>query len=134
MQQQKLMAQDLELPQAAVAIRRVHLKRMGRCRLSNSRTPFPNNLAYYVEGDELLATRLKLKLHVNEIAHFIEAEQRFVEIGNALLDKATGHRPLQNVAPVQSVLGRHRIAVKKDAWSGGIKGGYDVMLTIEIVE
>lgn len=94
----------------------------------------PNNLAYYVEGDELVATRLKLNLNVNEVAESAEAEGRFVEVGNALLCKATGNPPLQNASAMETVLGKHRIAVKKDEWSGGIKGGYDLMLTIEMVE
>jgi energy-converting hydrogenase Eha subunit E len=95
---------------------------------------FPNNLAYYVEGGELIALRLKLNLNVNEVAESAEAQGRFVEIGNALLNKATGHRPLRNASPMETVLGQHRIAVKKDEWSGDIKGGYDLMLTIEMVE
>lgn len=94
----------------------------------------PNNLAYYVEGDELVATRLKLKLNINDIAGAKEAEERFVLASNGLLEKATAYRPLQNAAPMETVFGKHRITVKRDEWSGGIKGGYDLMLTIEMVE
>lgn len=95
---------------------------------------FPNNLAYYVEGDELVATRLKLKLNVNEIAESAEAEGSFVEVGNALLYKAIGHCQLQSALPMETVLGKQRISVKRGEWNSGIKGGYDLMLTIEMVE
>lgn len=95
---------------------------------------FPNNMAYYLDGDQLVATRLKLNLNINEVTKSAEAEGRFVEIGNILLNKATGHCPLQNASAMETVLGQHRIAVKRNDWSGGIKGGYDLMLTIEVVE
>lgn len=94
----------------------------------------PNNLAYYLEGDELVATRLKLKLNINEVTKSAEAEGCFVEIGNTLLNKATGHCPLQNASVIETELGQHRIAVKRDDWCSGIKGRYDLMLTIEVVD
>lgn len=94
----------------------------------------PNNLAYYVEGDELVAMRLTLNLSINEVAKRAEAEGRFVEIGNALLNKAIGHRPLQNASAMKTLFGHHRIAVEKVEWSGGIKGGYDMTLTVEMGE
>lgn len=94
----------------------------------------PNNIAYYLEGTEAAVTTLKLKLNVNEIATSAQAQDKFLEVGSVLLNKAVGASPLQNSAPMEIIVGNYRIAIKKDEWTGGIKGGYDLMLIIEIVE
>jgi hypothetical protein len=97
----------------------------------------PDNLAYYVEGDEHAAKRLKIKLNVNNPSNTAAAESRFQDACEVLIHAATGLLPanLRERITMGEVLnetigGRH-ILLKKDDFSGGISGGYSRILTID---
>lgn len=94
----------------------------------------PDNLAYYIEGDELVATRLKLKLNVNNPADPTQSETRFREAGRALLKAAIGLDHFSMIEPFEWSSDTHRARLDKVAWSGGIQGGYEWTLLTETTD
>jgi hypothetical protein len=52
----------------------------------------PNNLAYYVDGHEAVATTLKLVLNVNAPETAQKARCSFLEIARILYEKALGEQ------------------------------------------
>lgn len=93
----------------------------------------PDNLAYYVEGDELVATRLKLVLNVNSPADPHASETRFREVAQLLLDRSIpGHGIVLGTDGLGRELQHWRVRVEKNSWEGGIAGGYDKRLIINI--
>ena len=49
---------------------------------------FPNDIAYYLEGDEYIVQRLKLVVNFNDLETAGETRQRFVKIAGQLFNKA----------------------------------------------
>ena len=95
---------------------------------------FPDNLAYNVEGDELVAMRLNLKVNINDPSMPQMSEKRFREAGHILLSKALGeHRISLDRDQFDIRIGPHRISLIKTVWAGGIPGGYDRKLTVEVI-
>lgn len=98
----------------------------------------PDNLAYYVEGDERTAKRLKIKLNVNNPSNPTASESRFQDACEVLLHTAIGHLPanlrerITMAEVLNEVIGGRHILLKKVDFSGGISGGYSRMLTIEL--
>lgn len=93
----------------------------------------PDNLAYYVEGDELVATRLKLVLNVNNPADPHASEARFRQIAQRLLDRSIpGHGIMLGADEIDRQLQHRRVRVEKNSWEGGMAGGYDKRLIIDI--
>lgn len=46
---------------------------------------FPNNIAYYIEGDELIARKLKLVVNFNDVESEKETTVKFIEIASELI-------------------------------------------------
>lgn len=97
----------------------------------------PNRLGYYLAGDALTARRLRLKLYINSPEVAPAAEARFVEVAAILLKKAG----LEQFIGMLDVLGpsgsradkgtnTHVVALTRENWVRGIKGGYERMLTV----
>lgn len=98
----------------------------------------PDNLAYYIEGDERAAKRLKIKLNVNNPSNPTASESRFQDACEVLLHIAIGHLPanlrerITTAEVLNEVIGGRHILLKKDDFRGGISGGYSRVLTIEL--
>lgn len=93
----------------------------------------PDNLAYYIEGDELTATRLKLVLNINNPANPADSELRFREVGQMLLNNAMpGHHLETDMSELSVSVENWRIQVTEEKWEGGIRGGYTKRLVIDI--
>lgn len=96
----------------------------------------PNNLAYYVEGNEHAAKRLKLNLHINNSATSPASESIFQDACEVLLHAALGDLPdnlLEQIAKnevIDEVIGGRHIHLKREYFSGGISDGYSKILTI----
>lgn len=97
---------------------------------------FPNNIAYYVEGDELIARKLKLVANFNDIESEKETTIQFAEIASELFRNALAQdmpdilvEKIMSKSPITiDVLGK-AIAVEVDIWSTGL--GFSIKLTIQ---
>ncbi len=77
----------------------------------------PDNLAYYVEGEELIATRLKLVLNVNNPANPAESESQFIKVGQVLINEAMpGHTPELGIEEFSTTVQHWRAAGKPMCW------------------
>lgn len=98
----------------------------------------PNNLAYYIEGDEFTVSKLKLVLNINAPETAAQAYERFSEVVSILIRTAIpgvlreadelniqcGEGPLQ--------VGGYALELKREDWPNGIKGGHEFAFTIEV--
>jgi hypothetical protein len=93
----------------------------------------PDNIAYYIEGNETAATLLKLKLNVNNPDTPTDSVEEFFSIAKLLLSKVLGEQSAENflgdVGMHFAEEGNHISLVRQD-WNSGIKGGYNLMLSI----
>ena len=97
----------------------------------------PDNLAYYVEGNELVATTLKLVLHVNNPANEQESQAAFKICGSELLQRSTGLTEKQATAVLaggnaETKTEYARVLLRREDFTGGIKDGYSLRLTVEV--
>ncbi len=93
----------------------------------------PNNIAYYIEGNETAVTMLKLKLNINEPGNADGAESRFREFADILMRAATGNAaPWHDTGDIELQNGLHRIRVVKSEWPSLIPGRYDKILTVSV--
>lgn len=93
----------------------------------------PNNVAYYIEGTEIVVTTLKLKLNVNDFSSAPAAEVKFVELAKLLMIASTGAAyPELAVDTLDIPQGCRRVKIVKDSWTGRIRGGYDKIFTIAV--
>ncbi len=99
----------------------------------------PDNIAYYVEGDNTAAKCLKLILNINNPNHPHASEQEFLVIAQNLLRRSIGEKAARWLTQTTllkgnahaSLLGR-TISLSRVDWMGGIKGGYQRRLIINV--
>jgi hypothetical protein len=98
----------------------------------------PDNIAYYVEGDEHTAKRLKLVLNVNNPEGEATSEAKLFAIARILVSLAFERSGLDDVVDrlfaddsAYTILDSRSIKLTRQNWEGGIKGGYDKRFIIE---
>jgi hypothetical protein len=98
---------------------------------------FPNNLAYYVEGNEHAATTLKVKLNINNPGESGKAEDIFTVHALHLLEQAVSvnavKRLKMRIAHLETFdaeIPYGRVSLSREDFLGGIKGGYSRRFTI----
>jgi hypothetical protein len=99
---------------------------------------FPDNLAYYVSGDERVAFSLKLKLHINNPADDSATLDRFRSLAAILLTAASdaqlSAQAMSRLAPLTPgvfEVDALRITLIREEFTGGIRGGYSLMLRLQ---
>ncbi|MEO9598910.1 hypothetical protein [Parasphingorhabdus sp.] len=105
-------------------------------------SPWKNNVAYYVDGNEIAATKLTLTLNVNALGEAQEAEQLFCDMCAVLLFRAMPEAELSDVdghieklMEFSELLSGRQISLKKTPFRGGvIKDGYEWKFTIQLNE
>lgn len=98
----------------------------------------PNNLAYYLEGDEFVVSTLKLVLNINAPAAAPLAYENFVQTTALLVQHAIPGIARDKFefslesdgCPV--LLNGYRLTLSRNDWVHGIKGGHDLVFTIEV--
>ena len=97
----------------------------------------PDNMAYYVDGDERVARLLKLKLNVNNPTDAAQSDQTFVRTAGVLLAAALGRLPSSDLAnrvtskePFQIEECGRLIRLVREDFRGSIKG-YLRVLSLE---
>lgn len=98
----------------------------------------PNNLAYYIEGDEFAAKRLKLVLNINNISDARAAEESLLEAASvlathSLVGVASGEvvKKLLLESNSSARLDSTLISVVREDYIGGIPDGYVKSFSIE---
>ena len=97
----------------------------------------PDNLAYYVEGDERAAKQLKIELNVNDQSHSTASELRFHAACEALLQAAVGEIPpafsdqIYMSDTIDSIVQDRRVRTKKEDFTNRAFNGYSRTLTID---
>jgi len=99
----------------------------------------PNNVAYYISGDDFIVKELRLKLNINRPKEQEDATEHFGLLCHELLRKALPFACAQDL-PFElevghvTVFGRHSVRLTLFEWSGGIKGGFDLTFVIVMPE
>jgi hypothetical protein len=100
----------------------------------------PSNVAYYVEGDEFVVSRLKLVLNVNAPETSKEAYEHFFQIVSLLVNAAipgalrNGKGVGIEAEDAPLLINGYAIFLKRNDWPNGIKGGHDLTFTVEIAD
>lgn len=98
----------------------------------------PNNLAYYLEGEECVVSMLKLVLNVNAPATASHAYETFVQTTALLMQRAlpgiaTDKFELSLESDGCPVLHNgYQLTLSRNDWTHGIEGGHDLVFTIEV--
>ncbi len=97
----------------------------------------PNNIAYYIEGTETIAKRLKIKLNVNDSSGSDAALQKFLSASATLVKKSLKKQistAMQDaIVNTKSYFEEHdnkKITIQKEEWSKQAFAGYDIKLII----
>lgn len=100
----------------------------------------PCNVAYYVDGEEFVVTRLKLVLNVNAPDEADRAKEHFFEVISALTNAAIpGALRNGNVLEIRADdaplrINGYAIALRRTEWPNGIPGGHEFTFTIEVLD
>lgn len=100
----------------------------------------PSNVAYYVEGDEFVVSKLKLVLNVYAPDVADQAYERFFQIVSLLVNAAIPGALLNGrvldiqVDDVPLIVNGYALALKRNDWTNRIEGGHDLAFIIEIAE
>lgn len=94
---------------------------------------FPNNIAYYLNGNERAVNSLKLKLNVNDPEHAEEAHTKLFSSADTLAREALG-LDLRDMLSKAIIPGQERtldgpnfkITFTKNEWPNHASGGYDL--------
>lgn len=98
---------------------------------------FPNNLAYYIEGDQHAARRLKLKLNINNPEYAANAEEGLWIAARILLqavldsgEAEEAAEALRGADAIDRLLGKYRVQLRREDFTG-LRGGYSRIFLIE---
>lgn len=97
----------------------------------------PDNLAYYVEGDEHAAKRLKIELNVNDQSGAAASELRFLAACEALLQAVVGEIPpafsdqIRRGDTMDSIVQGRRVRTMKEDFTNRTFNGYSRTLMID---
>lgn len=97
----------------------------------------PDNIAYYVEGIEGVARKLKLNLNVNDSSRVLSSREKFMEVVEVLIQKslnmkitdATKYALLAGESHCESY-GNKLISVDVNLWPGHKCGGHDMKFIV----
>lgn len=93
-----------------------------------------DNIAYYIEGDEIAAKRLKLKLHVNHLSEAVQSEAHFLGVCEHLLRIAASCEEqaiLEKIFTSQTIdveVNGRRIRMKGESFANSAAGYWRVMI------
>lgn len=98
---------------------------------------FPNNIAFYLNGNERAITSLKLKLNVNAPEYASDAHAKLLSLGNVLMRKALGLELVDMLEKtiMSGVEGTidgpdFKIEISKNIWPNHASSGYDLGLEL----
>jgi hypothetical protein len=96
-----------------------------------------SNIAFYIEGSELAATTLKIKLNVNDPGEAREADDMFIVHALHLLEQAISLDAVERLHSLVALLDDFeadipfgKVTLKREAFVGGIPGGYSRIFSV----
>ncbi|TMP70772.1 hypothetical protein CWB76_09405 [Pseudoalteromonas sp. S1609] len=99
-----------------------------------------DNIAYYVEGTEDIVNTLKIKVNVNDASRSEEAQNKLIELGNALCIQSLGVRLPEQMGNAIVNGKEHsewwenkKITLFIEKWAGHRFNGYDLKLVISSI-
>lgn len=100
----------------------------------------PSNVAYYVEGEEFVVSRLKLVLNVNVPDEADRAYEQFLQVisvlANAAIPGALRNGKVLDIraddAPL--LVNGYALALRRNDWPNSILVGHDLAFTIEVAD
>lgn len=97
----------------------------------------PDNIGYYLEGDETAVKCLKLVLNVTNPDDSTASKKRFFAVARLLIAKALGvgeeselDQKLSTDKELRETVAGADVHLSRENWCGGIPGGYSLKLTI----
>ena len=100
---------------------------------------FPNNIAYYIEGDELIARKLKLIVNFNDVESEAETTAQLTDITSELFRNAMAQEmpdmlieKIHLKLPVVLKISGKKIALEIDSWP--TKLGFSIKLTMHNIQ
>jgi hypothetical protein len=97
-----------------------------------------NNIAYYIEGEESVATKLKLVMDINTPDVLPETSHKFCEIAGKLFAKALENEipgdiktSLLNEIPMTTQIRGKEVIILKEIWPGHRMQGYSIKFIIQ---
>lgn len=97
-----------------------------------------NNIAYYLEGEESVATKLKLVMDINTPDSSLETSYKFCEIAEKLFAKALGNEipqeikaNLSNEIEMTTQVRGKKVIISKETRPGHRMQGYTIKFTIQ---
>ena len=101
---------------------------------------FPNNIAYYLNGNDRAVKSLKLRLNVNDPEHAKEAHTKLLSSADLLVREALG-LDLRDMLFQAIILGQEitidgenfKISFTKNQWPIHSSGGYDIGVEISTI-
>lgn len=100
---------------------------------------FPNNVAYYIEGDELIARKLKLVVNYNDVESEAETTVRFSEIASELFRNGMVQEmpdilieKIHSKSPIVVNVSGKKIAIEIDSWPTEL--GFSINLTMQNIQ
>lgn len=100
----------------------------------------PCNVAYYVEGEEFVVTKLKLVLNVNAPDEADRAYEHFLQVISALANAAIpGALRDGKVLEIRAddaplLVNGYAVALRRIEWPNGIPGGHEFTFIIEVAD
>jgi hypothetical protein len=101
---------------------------------------FPNNIAYYVDGNEKSAKSLKVKVNINDKEESNQANAKLLEAAKRLYKAALNsefpvwlEEAIIKGNQVEEEIDCFKVSYQKEEWPNHRYGGYHLIFTIQIV-
>lgn len=100
----------------------------------------PCNLAYYVEGEEFVVSKLKLVLNVNAPNEADRAYEQFFQVISKLTNAAipgalrNGKELEIRTDDLPLLVNGYALVLRRIEWPNGMPGGHELVFTIEVIE
>ena len=97
----------------------------------------PDNIAYYIEGDEYIASRLKIVVNFNNKTTGEVTLNLFAEIAAELFSKALGkkiseelHTQIISEGPFNTTVDNKNVEMLKEVWPTGLGHTLEIIINI----
>jgi hypothetical protein len=100
----------------------------------------PDNIAYYIEGTEKIASTLKIKLNINDSSRSNVSQKKLLEVSSVLCQTSLNRELSDSIVnailhaePHTEALGNKIVSLQKEIWPEHAFGGYDVKFVVSSI-
>lgn len=97
----------------------------------------PDNIAYYIEGTENIASTLKIKLNINDSSRSNVSQKKLLEVSRVLcqasLNRELSDSIINAILHVEAhteTVGNKTVSLRKEIWPNHAFGGYDIKFIV----